>query len=198
MVRVESLPFELKPVLAAPVREGELRPGEALECAGVRDQSRIDFAIACRLAEIGQGDSVIEAVLREVGRDAPSAPVTSSAPSPPRAAAWRCGRRRQTERTGPDARKGHTWAGAELRPCGKAGVGGVARERDPRDAGSTRTGGPCRDAARSCASARSARTPGTAALCRARNRVHVGNNPHRARHSARSSLRNAHKRVDYG
>ena len=71
MVRVESLPFELKPVLAAPVREGELRPGEALECAGVRDQSRIDFAIACRLAEIGQGDSVIEAVLREVGRDTP-------------------------------------------------------------------------------------------------------------------------------
>ena len=67
-----SLPFELKPVLAAPVREGELRRGEALECARVRGQSpRIDFAIACRLAEIGQGDSVIEAVLREVGRDTP-------------------------------------------------------------------------------------------------------------------------------
>ena len=33
------------------------------------DQSRIDFAIACRLVEIGQDDSVIAAVLREVRQD---------------------------------------------------------------------------------------------------------------------------------
>ena len=68
-VLVESLAFGLKPGIEAPVREGELRPGEVRERAGVRDQSRIDFAIACRLVEIGENDSVIEAVLQEVRRD---------------------------------------------------------------------------------------------------------------------------------
>ena len=61
-VLVERLPFELEPGIAAPVRESELR-------AGVRDQSRIDFAIACRLVEVGESDRVIEAVLQEVRRD---------------------------------------------------------------------------------------------------------------------------------
>lgn len=69
-VRVESLPFELKSRAAAPVRGDELRLGEARERAGVRDQSRIDFAVACRLVEIGEDDRVIEAVLQEVRRDA--------------------------------------------------------------------------------------------------------------------------------
>ena len=68
-VLVESLPFGLEPGIEAPVREGELRPGEVRERAGVRDQSRIDFAIACRLVEIGENDRVIGAVLQEVRRD---------------------------------------------------------------------------------------------------------------------------------
>ena len=68
-VLVEGLPFELEPRIAAPVREGELRPGEVREGVGVRDQSRIDFAIACRLVEIGENDRVIGAVLQEVRRD---------------------------------------------------------------------------------------------------------------------------------
>ena len=68
-VLVERLPFELEPGIAAPVREGKPRPGEMRERTGVRDQSRIDFAIACRLVEIGESDRVIEAVLQEVRRD---------------------------------------------------------------------------------------------------------------------------------
>ena len=69
VVLVESLPFDVTPGSPEPVRAGEFRPGEARERAGVRDQSRIDFAIACRLVEIGENDSVIEAVLQEVRRD---------------------------------------------------------------------------------------------------------------------------------
>ena len=69
VVLVESLPFGLKPGIGAPVREGELRPGEVRERAGVRDQSRIDFAITCRLVEIGENDRVIGAVLQELRRD---------------------------------------------------------------------------------------------------------------------------------
>ena len=73
VVRVESLPFDFKTGPTAPVLEGGPGPDEARECAGVRDQSRIDFAIACRLVELGQDDRVIEAVLREVSRDANAA-----------------------------------------------------------------------------------------------------------------------------
>ena len=73
VVRMETLPFDIKLGITAPVREGGLRPEEVRERAGARDQSRIDFAIACRLVEIGQEDSVIAAVLREVRQNTTAA-----------------------------------------------------------------------------------------------------------------------------
>ena len=69
VVRMGTLPSDPKLNITAPVREGGLLPEEVRERAGVRDQSRIDFAIACRLVEIGQEDGVIEAVLRDVRPD---------------------------------------------------------------------------------------------------------------------------------
>ena len=101
-VLVERLPFGLKPGITAPVLEDGAGPDEVHGRAGVRDQSRIDFAIACRLVEIGEDDRVIEAVLREVRRDTSTA---ASYIERTIAAA-----RRRVERTGPDARKGHVWA----------------------------------------------------------------------------------------
>ena len=69
VVHAGTLPFDTRLDIAAPVRAGEPPPKEVRDRAGVRDQSRIDFAVACRLVEIGQEDRVITAVLREVRPD---------------------------------------------------------------------------------------------------------------------------------